>query len=124
MTMHRPRVAVLALILGLVGCAGVDYTVQHYSTVDLNEVEMPDDTYRIFDKPTEGRMMVQSSIGSALVQGIAAGITFGAAPESPPKPFFQAAAERYLEQTGRKCKIMDGYFIVTPAWEFRYSCEQ
>jgi hypothetical protein len=113
-------VCAAGLLLG--GCAGMSYALEHYSGVEVIGVEMPDDTYRVFDKPAENRMMVTSSVAAALGQGAGRGLTLGAANTTPPKPRFQAAAEKHLADTGRTCRITDGYLIIEPQFEFRYDC--
>lgn len=117
--MRRWHVPMLVAAFVLAGCGGIEYISQHYSDVSPQDVAMPDDTYGVSDKPAEGRMLVQSSIGTGVAQGIGAGL-FSADPL--PKPFFQAAAERFLAQTGRKCRITDGYTLAMTSWEFRYVC--
>lgn len=115
-------VLVLGLLL-LTGCAGMSYAMTEYSGVKVNEIETKHDKYRIFDKPEQGKMMVTSSIGHSMGQGLAKGITLNSVDSTPPKPLFQEAARAWLDQTGRKkCKITDGYLIISPQFEFTYSC--
>lgn len=116
--------SVLVLIVFFIaGCAGMQYAMKHYSGVPVVHHKMPDDTYRVFDKPNEGRLMITSSLGAAAAGGAKSGITFGAASSSAPRNFFQEAAESYLKKTGRDCTIKDGHLIVSPQWEFFYECK-
>lgn len=117
----RMTVALSAMVL-VSGCAGVGYILENYTGVEVVQVAMPDDTYRVFDKPSEGKMMVTSSIGAAAGQGIGKGLTLTILDTTPPKPRFQAAAEKFLVDSGRTCVITDGYILITPQFEFKYTC--
>lgn len=138
-TSPRPRVAVaspyqlgglimrgalvIGLCLALAGCASVNYIIDEYRGVPVMEVKMPDDTYRVFDKPAQNKMMVTSSLSSAAGQGFARGLTFGAAPTDPPKPLFEAAALQFLNENGRAgCRVVDAYLLARPQWEVKYDC--
>jgi hypothetical protein len=112
------------MALALTGCAGMQHAMDHYSGIEPVEVQMPDDRYRVFDKPTDGRMMVTSSIGSAAGQGMGSGLMLGMVDTTPPLPHFQAAAEAHLVATGRaQCRVTQGYIVIKPQFEFRYTCE-
>jgi hypothetical protein len=107
----------------LSGCATMTYIVDNYRGIELREVATEDDTYRVFDRPDAGMMMVTSSVGAAAAQGIGRGLTFGAADTTPAKPLFQRAAERFLAETERAhCRITDGYLLISPQYEFKYDC--
>jgi hypothetical protein len=94
-----------------------------YSDVRAEEVAMPDDTYRIFDKPAASKMMVTSSLGSATAQGVGSGLLLNAVDNTPPKPLFDTAALQYLQNTGRSgCRIVDSYMLMKPQFEVKYDC--
>lgn len=118
-----PVACAFALLL-LGGCsAGLKYVMDEYSGMQPHQVAMPDDTYRVFDKPQASRMMVTSSLSSAAAQGFGRGLVFGAIDTTPPKPLFEAAARAYLAETGRaSCRITDAYILVQPQFEVRYDC--
>ncbi|MBB4375624.1 hypothetical protein [Bradyrhizobium sp. SBR1B] len=119
----RRGAAIGGLCLALAGCASVNYIVNEYQGVPVQEVKMSDDTYRVFDKPAQSKMMVTSSLSSAAGQGFARGLTFGAAPTDPPKPLFEAAALQYLSENGRpSCRVIDAYLLARPQWEVKYDC--
>jgi len=105
------------------GCASFSYITQAYNGVPVQQVSTQYDTFRVFDKPTENRMMITSSLASAAAQGFTGGLLLNPTATASPKPIFEEAALAYLKQTGRNCKIMDGYLLVNPQWEFKYSCE-
>jgi hypothetical protein len=105
------------------GCAGMNYVAEHYpSDVPRHEVRTAHDTFTVFDKPPEGRMIVIPSVGAAAMQGVSAGLLFNSAAAATPKPIYQEAAEAHLTNTGRKCQVKDGYVVLHPTWEFRYEC--
>jgi hypothetical protein len=80
--MKKLWVLVLALMLG--GCAGLSYTAQQYTGIELQTVQMPDDRYWVFDKPAENKMLVSSSVGSAMAQGFGQGLMLNAIDNTPP----------------------------------------
>lgn len=115
--------AVVILGAALGGCAGANYAMQNYNGVPVQRVETAGDNWRIFDKPDEGRMMVTSSIGAAMAQGLGQGLLFNAVDNTPPEPQFRQAARAYLDSTGREaCQITDAYLIVRPQFEVTYDC--
>lgn len=114
-------VAAAGLLLVLCGCAGFDAALQYSGTPVLSYMNMAD-TWRIFDKPAEGRLMITPSLGRAVGAGALSGLTLGAADTDIPKPEYQTAVEGWLASTGRACDVQDGYKLVRPQWEFKYSC--
>jgi hypothetical protein len=124
---RRPHLATAAagtaMLIALSGCAGLNYAVENYHGVRVDEIEMPDDTYRIFDKPAENRMMITPSLGAAMGVGVTTGLTYGAADNVAPKPRFEAAALQYLREEARgDCKVVDFYLIARPQFEIKYQC--
>ena len=105
------------------GCANVQYIEQNYSGVAVESVETQYDTFRVFDKAGEGRMMITSSLGSAVGQGLVGGLLYNPTVGATPKPVFQEAVEKYLAHSGRRCVVLDGYLLAEPQWEFRYKCD-
>lgn len=114
--------SILAVAAVVGGCSGVGYIVTAYSSVTPQDVTTAYDTFSVFDKPSEGRMMVTSSVGAAFGNGVVGGLTLNSTNAHPPKPIFQEAAEQFLARSGRQCKITDGYVLVNPQWEFKYDC--
>jgi len=87
------------------------------------KVAMPDDTYRIFEHPSEKSIMTTPSLGTAFGAGVAQGATLGLAQVAPAEQRHQAAAEQYLADTGRAdCKITSGYLLAQPQYEFTFEC--
>lgn len=112
---------ILLFSLLIAGCAGMNYVLDNYSGVSPVEHVMVEDTYRIFDKPSQNRLMITPSLGSSVASGAAIGL-FGASETVGPKPVFSKAVLSYLKSTGRECKIIDGYVVLSPQWEFKYQC--
>lgn len=120
-------VVVVSCGLALTGCGGgVQYAMQEYTGVEVKPWDVPgEDTYRVFDKPAANKLMITPSIGKAMGAGAAQGLTFGGADAMDmigPKPMFEKAALGYLANTGRTCRIVDGYIVARPQWEFKYDC--
>ena len=105
------------------GCATVQYISRNYADVPVTNVTTAYDDFRVYDKPGEGRMMITSSLGSAIGQGVIGGLTYNPAIGATPKPVFQEAVEKYLASAGRRCAVTDGYLLAQPQWEFRYTCD-
>lgn len=117
------RLLAVLIALTLSGCAGISYIADEYWGVTVEHVAMPDDTYRIYDKPAQSKMMVSSSIGAAAAQGVGTGLAWGLVDNTPPKPRFDAAALQHLANTGRVgCRVVDSYLLVKPQFEVKYDC--
>lgn len=117
------RLIALAISLALTGCASFSYIAESYGNISLVEVTTRYDTFRVFDKPAEGKLMITSSLSSAMASGFAGGLLLNPTATQTPKPIFQEGAEQFLAQSGRSCRIIDGYLLVNPQWEFRYECD-
>lgn len=89
----------------------------------VHHVKMADDTYRVFEHKTDKTLMTTTSIGSAVAVGAVKGATLGLAETYTPEQRHEAAAQEYLNQTGRSnCRITKGYLLAQPQYEFHYSC--
>lgn len=124
--MRRVMVVVGAAMIAapLAGCgAGVNYILDEYRGTEMKSFEMPgEDTYRIFDKPHQNKLMITPSLGSAAGTGFTRGLTLGAVDPEAPKPVYERAALGYLESTGRRCRALETYLLVKPQWEVKYDC--
>lgn len=114
--------AISALVLAT-GCTGVNYAMENYSDVDVQQIKHEDKEWRIFDKPEEGRLMITPAFGDTMGAGMASGITFGLATS----PYirgatFRPAAQAYLAQTHGRCTITGGDLVIEPQYEFFYQC--
>lgn len=120
------RLSVVACALALAGCAGVSYVMKEYSGISPKPFEIEgEDIYRVFDRPEANKLMITPSFGKAAGAGALQGLTFGgvdAMDSIGPKPMFEHAALAYLKSTGRQCRVLDGYLVIRPQWEFKYDC--
>ena len=95
---------------------------ENYGTMQPTIVETASDSYRVYDKPKHGKILVQRNPAGAVAQSFVGGLllnpTIAAAPN-----LLSTGGQQYLRQTGRTCQIRDGYLVVEPSWEFAYDCE-
>ena len=120
------RILPLLLLLGLGGCISSESIslAKQYEGLPT-KIAMPEDTYRVFEHPSAQKVMTTPSINRSINAGIARGLTFGLADGVPPEQQHQAAAEKYLAQTGRAaCVITSGYILVEPQYEFTFECPE
>ena len=127
--MHAPRARhstirgpfCCAACLCLAGCAGFDEAVEvadEYAGTPVVQYENADGSWRIYDKADEGRLKIGPSLAGSLSAAFGGVVTFAALP----KDDYQGTVESWLASTGRMCTVTDGYLLVSPQWEFRYSC--
>jgi len=115
--------SLLFLLVLVAGCSGLSYAMNNYSGVRPVSFNDGAKTWRVFDKPHEGRLMITSSIGDAMSGGAAKGFTFGlAGPVGGPEGNFERGAQSFLDASGRKCSITGGALVVEPQYEFFYTC--
>ena len=117
-------IAAVSLPLILIGCAGMDYAMKNYSGVKVESWVSPTTkkTFRIFDKPTENRMMITLGFGDASAQGIGQGLTLGVADTRTPGGVYQDAAIEWLALRGRACTATSTFLVIEPQYEVRYTC--
>lgn len=119
--MRKCGVLVMATALG--GCASFGYLGETYGAMQPQTITTKADTWRVFDRAAENKILVQRNPGNTSTPGVAAGLGFNATNAAAPQPAYQEAAEAFLAQSGRNCKIKDGYLVVAPSWEFTYECD-
>jgi hypothetical protein len=122
--MRRQAVVAIA-VLGtfLAGCAGMSAAMQ-YSDVEVQNIDANGHSWRIFDKPAEGRLMITPSVGRAAGIGAVSGSTLGTTDISPTKVDYQLAAQVWLAtRHSTSCGITDGYELIRLQWEFKYQCQ-
>lgn len=111
----------LAAALALAGCAGVQAAMEYDQTV--HRVQMPDDTYRVFEHPAGDRIMTTPSNSRTAASSVVRGATWGVVDTDTPEQLHEAAARKYLDDTGRShCRIVSGYEILRPQYEFKIDC--
>lgn len=115
-------VSAILLALPLVGCQSQQSTTNHYENVEMQRFTNGGDTYRVFDKPSDGRLMIASNVGTAATLGVAQGLTFGLAGSGGLATKVRGAAQQYLDSTGRNCAIYSVEPIADPKYEVLYTC--
>jgi hypothetical protein len=84
-----------------------------YGDVEVVELQLGAETFRVFDKPSISKMIITKGMSYTLVYG-----TLPTAKEP-----FEAAAVRYLANTGRSsCRVTDVSAIIGPKHEIKYDC--
>jgi hypothetical protein len=84
-----------------------------YGDVEVVELQLGGETYRVFDKPSANKMIVTKPMGWVLVHGS------GWTPKEP----FEAAALKHLANTGRSsCRVTEASVIIGPKHEIKYDC--
>jgi hypothetical protein len=112
----------LAALLG--GCANLPFGTESYLRSDEVSVAMPDDVYRVRDKPAENTLVI-ASVAASAAPGFDRQQAFRppSFPVVRPTPQLEAAALQFLRQTGREgCRLVDSYPIAHPQFELRYDC--
>lgn len=120
--MKRTLIPWVIVFFFIPSCSSGMKQAMHYSDVHHTKVTMPDDTYRVFDHPEEGKLMVTGSMATAMKVGLLGGFTFGAAGTLASRSAHERAGSGYLAATGRDCKILDSYELVRGQWEMTYEC--
>ncbi len=112
------------MVAALAGCGGINYAMEHYSGVDVQQFASGGTTYRIFDKPDENRLMITPTLGNAAAAGAIQGGTLGIS-GSPlgPQGEYRLASQAFLDARRQGCKVTDGSKILHPQYEFFYACE-
>lgn len=116
--------AVIAMTIVI--AAGCSQTMQdQFEYIDkVYEVQMPDDTYRIREHPKGDRLMVTPSLGRVAQAGVVQGLTYGLATTLTPAQAREAAARKYMDDTGRQhCKLVSSRELIKPHFEVLFDCK-
>src|ERR1051326_3367259 len=81
------------------GCAGIGAALDYTGTPVMNYTDARD-TWRIFDKPMEGKLMITPSLEKSGYQGAVTGATLGLVNGFLPRMVFEETAEQYLAGSG------------------------
>lgn len=113
--------AFIAACLLLSSCAGYDEAVEvsdQYAGMPVVRYDNAGGSWRITDKPNEGRLKIGPSLAGSFSAAFGRTVTFTALPRDE----YQEAVQDWLSSTGRQCTVTDGNLLVDPQWEFRYAC--
>ena len=113
--------ALIIMAAALGGCSSFSYLGETYGAMQAQVVTTKADTWRVFDRTAESKILVQRNPDNA--QGVVGSLGLKAANAAMPQPDYQEAAEAFLAKSGRSCRIKDGYLVVAPSWEFSYECD-
>ncbi|MGD9914455.1 MAG: hypothetical protein AB7S80_10270 [Rhizobiaceae bacterium] len=114
----------VSLSVALSGCAGINKSMTYSDVkhVVFKHPELPIGFW-IFDRPTEGRMLINQDPGSAAGAGLVKGLTFGIADTSTPHQVFQQGANLWLQANGRPCTVSRIERVLAPTnYEAFYTC--
>lgn len=117
------RKLIVSMVLAVSGCGGINYAMTHYSGVDVVKFAYDGKTYRVFDKPTENRLMITPTIGDSAAAGLIQGGTLGLSGDPlGPQGEFRMAAAAFIAQRDDTCRVTDGAKVIHPQYEFFYTC--
>ncbi len=119
--MHRPLLLIGALTLA--ACSAPQHIGDEYRNVPRTTFTFEGNTYRIFDKPSAGKLVVTPTVANAMSDQLIRKMTFGAYGNAAPKASMEGAVAAYLTSNGRKCTTNSATLVRKPQWEFAYSCE-
>lgn len=119
--MSRP--AIIAFALTLAACSAPLHMADEYRNVPRTTFAYDGNMYRIFDKPSAGKLVVTPSVANAMSDTLIRKMTFGAYGNALPTASMEAAVAAYLTSNGRKCAADTATLVHKPQWEFTYSCE-
>ena len=115
--------AVLVFAATLAGCAYPQYVNDEYRYVPLTNFAHDNRSFRLFDKPSAGRLIITPSLSTAMSDVVIKNATFGRYSNETEKATLEKAVKAYFEAQGRKCSVTGASLIYDPQWEFTYECE-
>ncbi len=114
---------VFAVLVAVAGCSGLNYAVSNYAQVKPVQFSYGGNTFRVYDRPDENRLMITPLVGdtsgAAALKGAARGEP-GAL--SGAEGTYRSASDAYFSGTGRQCEISRVERIVEAQWEVFYTC--
>jgi len=72
-------------------------------------------SWLVVDKADKGKIVVQRDAMSTTARKARTALAQGD---------FEQAASAYLKNSGRRCRVGQGFLVVEHTWEFPYSCEE
>lgn len=117
----NPLLAILALTLS--ACASPQYVNDEYRYIPLTNFAHANQSFRIFDKPSAGRLIITPSLSTAMSDVVIRNATFGKYNNSTEQNALEQAVIAYLSSQGRKCTVTGASLMYDPQWQFTYDCE-
>lgn len=117
------RSLVIALALLLAACTAPQNIGDEYRNVPRTNFTYADNAYRIFDKPSAGKLIITPSVANAMSDSLLRKVTFGTYGNAVPQTAIEAAVTAYLASSGRRCATDSAKPVGKPQWEFDYTCE-
>lgn len=121
--MPKGTSVVAAAAIALSACAYPGYVNDEYRYIPLVTFAHDNNSFRIFDKPSAGKLIITPSLATAGSDFVIRNVTFDEYNNTTNRATFEAAVQAYLGSNGRKCTITGGAPIYDPQWEFTYTCE-
>jgi len=115
--------AIVFASLALAGCVYPEYVNDQYRYIPLVTFAHNGASFRIFDKPSAGKLIITPSLATAMSDGVIRNVTFGEYHNTTDRQTLEAAVGAYLAGAGRKCTVTGASLIYDPQWEFTYTCE-
>ncbi len=119
----RPLLLAAAAHLTLTACSTPQHISDEYRDIPRTTFAFDNIAYRIFDKPSAGKLVITPSVASAMSDSVIRNVTFGAYGTAAPQSSIEAAVAAYLANNGRRCTTDSATLIRNPQWEFAYTCE-
>ncbi|MBP6012422.1 MAG: hypothetical protein KBA31_09360 [Alphaproteobacteria bacterium] len=120
--MHRTLSLGLAALC-LTACAYPKYVSDEYRYIPLTTFAYDNYSFRIFDKPSAGKLVITPSLGNAVSDTVIRNVTFGKYNNAIGQEKIEKAVIAYLAANGRKCQTTGATLLYDPQWEFTYTCE-
>lgn len=123
MQMPLRRLAGIAALIMLAACSAPQHLSNEYRDTPRTNFAFESSAYRIFDKPSAGKLVITPSVANAMSDSLIRNVTFGAYGNAAPQSSIEAAVEAYLASNGRKCITDSTTLVRKPQWEIAYTCE-
>lgn len=109
--------------VSLSACAYPQYVSDEYRYIPLTNFAHDNRSFRIFDKPSAGKLIITPSLSTAMSDVVIRNATFGRYNNTTEQERLEKAVSAYLQSQGRKCTLTGSSLIYDPQWEFTYDCE-
>jgi len=119
------RVGAMLAAVAAGACATENNFNAVYSVVPPYRLVSGEVTYRIYDRPDLQRIAIspdrEVAASAHLIDHLPFNLADFEGSRSPGSHYFYPLQE-YFARTGRTCRLVNGYALITPQWEFAYEC--